>query len=419
MQAPTKTAICAGALTVALFVAALNISSDPASAATTAPNLKVAFIGDQGNNADSIAVLNLIKNEGAHMVIHGGDFDYGDDPTAWDNNINAVLGSTFPYFASIGNHDVAAWPGYQAKLQERLSRVPGATCTGDLGVKSSCHYQGLFFILSGVGTLDTGHETYLRNELAADDSVWSICSWHKNQQAMQVGGKLNEVGWGAYEECRLGGAIIATAHEHSYARTKTLVDTDAQVVDPAWPNPGQVRVAPGSSFVFHSGLGGASIRDQERCLPATYPYGCNGEWASIYTSTQGAASGALFCTFNPGGVGDHADCYFKDIQGRVPDTFTVTSFMGGTSPSPTTTTPTGFALSVRPYKVKGIQTADLTWTGTTGTNVDVLRDGVKVATTANDGAYTDSTGQKGSGSHAYTVCNAGTSSCSNTVTVTY
>ena len=51
-------------------------------------------------------------------------------------------------------------------------------------------------VLSGVGTLFTqgiDHTAYIADSLAQDDSIWSICSWHKNQNAMQVGGKGN--GW--------------------------------------------------------------------------------------------------------------------------------------------------------------------------------------------------------------------------------
>ena len=118
----------------------------PAYSQTTPPNFKVAFIGDQDYQASSVAVLALIQSEGADMVLHQGDFDYNDDPEAWDAQINATLGHDFPYFASIGNHDVIAWDGYKQKLQERLDKIEGAECTGDLGVKSSCHYNGLFFI---------------------------------------------------------------------------------------------------------------------------------------------------------------------------------------------------------------------------------------------------------------------------------
>ncbi len=78
-----------------------------------------------------------------------------------------------------------------------------------------------------------------------------------------------------------------------------------------------------------------------------------------------------------------------------------------------------FTLSVSAYKVRGTQYADLTWDGATSTEVDVYRDGAIVATTANDGAYTDTTGQKGGGSAVYQVCEAGTSTCSNEATATW
>ncbi|MCH7559933.1 MAG: S8 family serine peptidase [Thaumarchaeota archaeon] len=306
-------------------------NSNPPPPVTTPENFKVAFIGDQGLKGNSESVLLLIKNENADMVLHQGDFDYADNPTAWDNQINAFLPGV-PYFASVGNHDVSQWSDYQQKLQNRLASISGAVCTGDLGVKSSCHYQGLFFILSGVGTMGSGHTSYIQNELASDDSIWSICSWHKNQRAMQVGGKSDQVGWTAYEACKDGGAIIATAHEHSYERTKTLTSIQNQIVDSAWSNPSEVRVAPGSTFAFVSGLGGQNIRDQERCFPTSYPYGCNGEWANIYTSDQGAQPGALFCEFNVNGQADKATCYFKNISGQTIDTFNITSFMGSGNP---------------------------------------------------------------------------------------
>ncbi len=298
----------------------------------TTPNLRVAFIGDQDNGSDAVAVLQLIENEGAHLVLHQGDFDYGDNPTDWDNRITSVLGASFPYFASVGNHDESAWSGsngYQAKLQQRLNLVrtadPTVSCTGDLGVNSGCYFRGLFFVLSGAGTLGSGHEAYIRQQLGIDQSTWRICSWHKNQNAMQVGGKGDEVGWGPYEACRDSGAIVATAHEHSYERTKTLTSMQNQTVDPLWPFRDSLRVAPGATFAFVSGLGGNSVRDQERCLPTTYPYGCNGEWAFIYASNQNAQFGALFIDFYVDGDPRKARGYFKNVSGVVVDRFVITS----------------------------------------------------------------------------------------------
>jgi hypothetical protein len=51
--------------------------------------------------------------------------------------------------------------------------------------------------------------------------------------------------------------------------------------------------------------------------------------------------------------------------------------------------------------------------------MDVYRDGNVIATTPNDGAYDDSTGTTGQASFMYQVCDAGTQTCSNTVTVNF
>lgn len=83
-----------------------------------------------------------------------------------------------------------------------------------------------------------------------------------------------------------------------------------------------------------------------------------------------------------------------------------------------TPTPGGINLSVIGEKVRGTKSADLGWSGANGDNVHIVRDGSVVATTANDGTYTDNIG-KGGGSHTYKVCEAGTSTCSNEATVTY
>lgn len=78
-----------------------------------------------------------------------------------------------------------------------------------------------------------------------------------------------------------------------------------------------------------------------------------------------------------------------------------------------------FSLSVSAYKVRGDKYADLTWSGANSTNVDVYRDGTLIATTANDGAYTDGPLGKGGGSATYQVCEEGTTTCSNEVSVSW
>jgi hypothetical protein len=299
----------------------------------------VAFIGDQDSGADAEAVLQLIHDESADAVVHAGDFDYGDNPQAWDAMISGILGPCFPYFASVGNHDSGSFygsGGYQEVLAARMDCL-GIAWDGDLGVRSSHYHQGIFFVLTAAdvfGDGDTVHAPYIHDQLAAADSVWRISSWHKLMHAMQVGNKDDDTGWGVYEESRRGGAIVATAHEHSYARTHPLTSCVNQTVSSFEQTFAISRDDPGTgedegvTFVFHSGLGGRSIRNQRRCLPADPPYGCSGEWANIYTEDQNANYGALFGEFNHEGDPCLARFYFKDIDGTVPDEFFVWSTLG-------------------------------------------------------------------------------------------
>jgi len=104
---------------------------------------------------------------------------------------------------------------------------------------------------------------------------------------------------------------------------------------------------------------------------------------------------------------------------------TATNTYGSSSATATITVmeppppPAGITLSVTGYKVKGVQFADLTWSGATGTNVDVYRNATLITTTANDGAHTDNIGKKGGGSYTYKVCEAGTTTCSNEVAISF
>ncbi len=291
------------------------------------PNFTIAFIGDQGLGSKAEAVLQLIKDEGTDLVIHAGDFDYDDNPDAWDQQINNILGPTFPYFITVGNHDTSKWDGsngYQAKMQQRIDQIAGIQCYGDLGVKSYCDYKGFRVVLSGVGTMggsDDSHATYIAEQFANDNHLWRICSWHKNMHKMQAGGKSDETGWGVYDNCREAGAIIATGHEHSYSRTYLMSSFENQIIA---NQSSTLELEGGKSFAFVSGIAGASIRDQENEWP----------WmASVYTSTQGANHGALFCTFNINGQPNRASCMFKDIDGVVPDQFELVSNLQDSGPT--------------------------------------------------------------------------------------
>ncbi|AUX29390.1 uncharacterized protein SOCE836_014800 [Sorangium cellulosum] len=319
----------------------ITYGSSSGTGSSTDPGLLIAFIGDQGNNGNADAVLDLIKNEGAAATIHNGDFDYANSPAAWENRINSILGPNYPYFAIIGNHDAAAWggsSGYASYIQARHARVPDMNCTGELGVKATCNFHGLFIVQSCIGTSElrstcaanaADQVSFIQDALANDSSIWSVCAWHKNQADMQVGGKSNEVGWSAYQACMNAGAIVATGHEHSYSRTLTLTD-----VGNASTGHGKtgafdlVELGPNRNFVFVSGLGGVGIRDYEAAShdDDTWwsSYYASNKWVKNGTLMSGTADyGALFIRFNVGGDPKRATAYFKDVDGRLADEFTI------------------------------------------------------------------------------------------------
>ena len=76
-------------------------------------------------------------------------------------------------------------------------------------------------------------------------------------------------------------------------------------------------------------------------------------------------------------------------------------------------------LSTSGYKLKGLMKTDLAWMDATSATVRVFRDSVLIATTPNDGLYTDPVDQRGSVSFTYQVCEGSASVCSNESVVTF
>src|SRR5262245_41867961 len=152
-----------------------------AAAEPPPPGLKVAFIGDQGDGVDAVRVLELIAAEGAHAVVHQGDFDYSSAPAVWDAINTSIFGPDFPYFSSVGNHDKSAFyttNGYQKYIRERMIRL-GIPWSGDIGVKSTFTWMGIQFVMTAPGVFGSGdgnYDVYIRDEFARGDAVWRISS---------------------------------------------------------------------------------------------------------------------------------------------------------------------------------------------------------------------------------------------------
>ncbi len=298
---------------------------------STPENFRVAYVGDLGTSDDTHKVLQMIKNEGSQLFVILGDFDYRDDPAYFETMLHDNLGE-LPILAVGGNHDVRKWDGYKEMPAKRLQNMPDAHCVGEIGIKMRCEYQGLVFVLSGVGTFGSFHESFLSRSLQEKPANFKICAWHKNQSAMQAGNKKDETGWEVYEICRREGAMIATAHEHSYSRTHLLSSFPDQTVV---SESNELVLDHGQSFAFVSGLGGKSIRGQkkvgwinraasslnnDKVATLSEPW-----WAKIYTEDQKANHSALFCDYHVDKDPRKARCFLKNIGGEIIDSFTIVS----------------------------------------------------------------------------------------------
>jgi len=130
-------------ITLTLIASCLFSAQGTSAATSTDPNFKVAFIGDSGAGSNFQSVLNLIKSEGAQLVMHQGDFDYSDGPQKWMDMINATLGPNFPYLGSDGNHDNWDSDGYAAFFKDRLVKMGLPPPAGNLPASYTATYKGL------------------------------------------------------------------------------------------------------------------------------------------------------------------------------------------------------------------------------------------------------------------------------------
>ncbi|KAL1920937.1 uncharacterized protein VTP21DRAFT_11572 [Calcarisporiella thermophila] len=213
----------------------------------------------------------MIRNWGASAVIHNGDFDYNDSPRLWVQQIDEILGPNFPYFATIGNHDLVKWKGkygYKHLMIDRLYRTKlYQNCRGDYGVNMECN-------------------------------------------------KRDETGYEIYEICRKYGALVATAHEHSYSRTHLMSNFESQKIESMNSS---IQLRPGHSFAFVNGIGGEETRPWQNGMQ-NHPW-----WAAAGSSDNGISFGAMLCEFHINGQPNKAQCQFQDIDGKIWDDFDITS----------------------------------------------------------------------------------------------
>jgi len=200
------------------------------------------------------------------------------------------------------------------------------------------------------------------------------------------------------------------AADGSYTVTLTVTDNDgatdssSQLVTVATNEPAP-NVAPTAAFTFDCtelacSFNGSGSSDSDGTIASySWAFGDGNTGSGATTSNTYAAGGTYSVTLT---VTDDAGA-----SDSVTQQVTVAASSGGVQ------------LTGLGYKVQGRWNADLSWDGATGGSVDIYRDGVLLTNTANDGAYTDVTNFRGGGTLTYEVCEAGTGTCSGTITLVF
>jgi len=156
---------------------------------------------------------------------------------------------------------------------------------------------------------------------------------------------------------------------------------------------------------------------------SSFVSGASIPFAGTATDAQdGDVTAPLVWTSVPTGVSNTGDSFSTTLSdGTYVITATATDSGGLTGSANVTITvtpvvePSVITLESVTARTQGVNYADLFWTGGISPNVDIYRNDSKIVTTPNDGAYTDKVGKITTAT--YQVCETGTTTCSNSVTV--
>ena len=280
-------------------------------------------------------VIAAAKDNGAELIIHGGDLDYESAPRMWRLFVDETIrGQGMDFLAAKGNHDVDGWDGvsglwsdsrngYAAQLRPTIPYSKG-NCYGKYGEDFACDYGGVTFVISSVGVDAAGESAntekyeFLDRALRESNNRWKVCVWHMNQGDMQVSYKGDSTGWGSFEICRKHGAFIVNGHAHTYSRSKEMArfgtkkwshtTKDLRVADAVLRGEQDSNVVKlrkgeerGSTAVAVVGFGGHRNEEQLKRAPhwaKVYSSKCLSDDPVCETAEEDKKYGALMCDFN-------------------------------------------------------------------------------------------------------------------------
>lgn len=308
-----------------------------------ARDFKMAIIGDSGTEKEAKKVMQLSEFD---ILLHLGDYEY---ECRVDKYFDEILdyNRSYQFMGILGNHEGVSECGtdkherftsrvyHQMDDEKKNSKV--SCYFSDSRKMWSCKYRNMRVIgLSpGIsGADDTRKQlSFLKEQLSKATEDWKICAWHFYDKYYHTGkypddgNLISKDGESFYDYCRQHGAIIFSAHDHVYARTKLMSKFSSPHVDQYDKKESNekrgdvVQIRKGATINILNGAGGYEMyveRGEQKNYnhwQITYARGDHGENADRY--------GGLFCNFNVGGNNKKAYCEFLRINSssKIYDSF--------------------------------------------------------------------------------------------------
>jgi len=142
----------------------------------------------------------------------------------------------------------------------------------------------------------------------------------------------------------------------------------------------------------------------------------------VYLSTSNppptVTAGSVGASYNVSGLSPNTRYYWKVVAKNAAGSSPASAVWSFTTAQPSPP-PQAITLTVS-SRISGLfRVVDLTWSGATTAKVDIYRNGSRIATTANNGSYSDRFGSRSHGAYSYRVCAPGAGVCSSDVSITF
>ncbi|OUM64577.1 hypothetical protein PIROE2DRAFT_8656 [Piromyces sp. E2] len=292
----------------------------------------LAVIGDSGTNIEAKQVMQLSS---FNALLHLGDFNYKCLPDKYFTDI-LDQNRSYQFMGVAGNHDSKSQCGediakkFLTNIHYHMVSNQNKETKCEFSESKymwSCVYKNMRVIglTSGISGADPKEEQlkFLKTHLGGAKEDWKICSWHFYDKYYHTG-KYQEYGnivsgdkegdESFYDYCKDQGAIIFSAHDHVYARTKVMSKFKEPVIDKYDSTTSEdiVQIRKGATVSFLSGTGGYEIYIEQgeqrnyQHWQKKYARGDNNENIKRF--------GGMFCKFNYGGNKRKASCQFLRIN---------------------------------------------------------------------------------------------------------